>query len=221
MLRAYFKDGKLEIWAPEPNARAWLAADPKTLRHRPKDITVHLTRIGGGFGRRLTDDYMVEAAWIAKQVGVAGETSLDARTGYGARFLPPGGFHFLKGAVGFVRKLVAWRNHFVTFGEGNDSPRAADLSGEEFPCALHPRFSRGTASMMPCGVPTGAMRAPRSNAIAFVMQSFIDELAHAAGKDPVQFRLAICSLPASAVRSAAERHAGSPSATSAVSTRRA
>ncbi len=195
---AWWRGGTLEIWAPTQNPGFGQSLIATTLSIPKDKIVVHITRSGGGFGRRLSADYMVEAAAIAQKVDAPVKLVWSREDDLRHDHFRAGGFHYLRGALDAEGRLVAWHNHFLTFG--NPVQRAgrtvlqpgsgASLSGDEFPgrwvanCLLE-------QTPIECGVPMGPWRAPGSNVFAWVFQSFVDELAHAAGRDPLQFRLDI------------------------------
>jgi isoquinoline 1-oxidoreductase beta subunit len=197
---AHWQGDKIEIWSNSqiPGGGRTLVA--KTLGIPEKSVTVHMQRGGGGFGRRLTNDYMVESAWISKTVNAPVKLLWSREDDFGHDYYRPGGFQFLKAGVDGSGKIVAWQNHFVSWGDGDKPAPSSTMGATEFPARFIPNYALHNTNQ-PLWLKTGALRAPGSNVYAFVIQSFIDELAHAAGKDPVQFRLDLLSstqLPAPA-----------------------
>ena len=101
----------------------------------------------------------------------------------------PAGYHYFKAGLDASGKLVAFRDFVVSYGG------ASVIPANEFPRGFVANFWVSDGQATPFSIPTGALRAPSTNGISFVMQSIIDEIAVAAGKDPLQYRLDLLASP--------------------------
>jgi len=184
---AWWHDGVMELWAPtqQPNRGLTLVAG---LLGLPEDkVVVHQTRVGNGFGRRLLNDYMCEAAAIARRVTGPVKLQWSREDDFSHDFLRPAGYHQFKGAVDQQGRLDAWQEHFITFTADGKNPAAgADYSHFLAYACKAPNLRRGL-TLMALKVPTGPWRAPGCNAQVFAQQGFMHELSTAARRDHVEF----------------------------------
>src|SRR2546427_1671470 len=209
---AHFKDGKLEIWSPSQIPQIFNAAVPAGIQN--SDVTFHLVRASGGFGRRLVSEYDIEVSKIARLV-------TDERAKQGVPSVPvkllwtreddihhdnyrPAGFHYFKAGLDASGKLIAFRDYVASHGTTSVIP------ANEFPRGFVANFWVSEGQITPYGIPTGALRAPGTNGVSFVMQSFIDEIALAAGKDPLQYRLDLLANPTAPVPAFTQASFGAP-----------
>ncbi len=192
---ASYRDGAVEIWAPTQTPDGALKLVAGVLGIAPEKVTIHQTRVGGGFGRRLMNDYMCEVAQISKQAGVPVKLQWTREDDMQHDFYRVGGFHSLKGGVDKAGKLTAWQDHFITFtADGQQPVSGGNMAADEFPALLVPNF-RLTQTKLPLQIPCGPWRAPRSCAIAFPIQSFLHELSVAAQRDHLEFLLEVMGEP--------------------------
>lgn len=177
------EDGSIEMWAPSQTPQGGQGAVAQYLGITPDKVTVHITRMGGGFGRRLNNDYMVQVAAIAKQMpGTPVQLIWSREDDVRSDFYRPAGWHKLRAGLDADGKLVALDDHFVTWDIEGGAFNPAAMPANEFP-ANYVENMRYAQTKMPTAVPMGALRAPTSNALAFVFQSFLDEVATSQGKD--------------------------------------
>jgi len=192
---ASFKDNKLEVWSGTQAPGNGVQVAARVLGIPEKDVTVNQLRGGGGFGRRLTNDTICEAAVISRHAGGPVKLVYSREEDMRHDYYRVGGFHSLSGAVNAKGELVAWRDHHISYSaDGKKAVTGGDLSPEEFPLPLLANAEM-TTTLLPLLVPCGPWRAPRSNTAAFAIQSFIHELAVAAGRDHLEFLLSIMGEP--------------------------
>ncbi len=160
-----------------------------------ENIRVDMTRVGGGFGRRLTNDYVAEAAMISKQTGWPIQLVWSREDDVKNDFYRPGGLHELRAGVDSDGNVTAWTQRLASGSKYYRRPNMpaenlwqAELYPDDFPRRIIDNF-RLEYFHNAIGLPRGSWRAPAHTANAFVIQSFIDELAIETGQDPLQLRL--------------------------------
>jgi isoquinoline 1-oxidoreductase beta subunit len=158
-------------------------------------IHVDFTRVGGGFGRRLTNDYVAEAAMISKYTGWPIQLQWTREDDIRNDFYRPAGLHEMRAGVNDNGKILAWTQRLASASKYYRRPNMpdedlwqAELYSDDFPRHIVPNV-RLEYFHNAIGIPRGSWRAPAHTANAFVIQSFIDEIAHETGRDPLQIRI--------------------------------
>jgi isoquinoline 1-oxidoreductase beta subunit len=171
---------RAEVWSPTQapgDVRRYVA---QVLGIPPDNVRVNVTRIGGGFGRRLQPDPAMEAAAIAQKAGAPVKLLWSREDDMQHDHYRPGGFHYFKGGVDEKGRLVAMTSKHMYFDSG--------IGADHYPGRFVPNYSLDVGKIANA-VPMGPWRAPGSNTYAFVVCGFLDEMAHAGGRDPVEFNL--------------------------------
>jgi len=198
---AEFKDGKATLWAPTQNPQAVQDIVSKELGIAKEDVICHVTLLGGGFGRKSKPDYCAEAAVLSKKVGRPVKVVWTREDDIKFDYYNAVAAMYMKAALGANGKPTAWLQRSVfppitsifdvnaVYGD----PAHLQQGWTDIPYDLpNLRIENGPAK---AHVRIGWLRSVANIYHAFAIQCFTDELAHAAGRDPLDYLLDLIGEP--------------------------
>jgi isoquinoline 1-oxidoreductase subunit beta len=192
---AVYRDGKAEVWAPSQDPQGARNAIAEAVGLKKEDVTVNVTLLGGGFGRKSFPDFAVEAAVLSKKTGKPVKVVWSREDDIKFDVYHSVAAMYMKAALGADGKPTAWlqRTVFPPIGSTFDAstnysgPSELGLGFTDVPFAVaNFRAENGPAT---AHMRIGWFRSVANVYHAFGIQSFADELAHAAGKNPVEYLL--------------------------------
>jgi isoquinoline 1-oxidoreductase beta subunit len=193
---AHFKDGRCEIWAPTQSPQNVPRDVAPALGITEKDVTVHITLMGGAFGRRLESDFVVEAARISQAINAPVKVTWTRDDDMQYDWYRPVSHHVLGGAVDPAGQLITWRHRVVApsiSAQANPDRLKNGLDRGAVECAVEMPYHIPNLHIdyvwAPVAVPVGWWRSVYASQNVFAVESFIDELAALTKMDPYRFRL--------------------------------
>lgn len=188
---------RAEAWVPTQGPEWALDLIAKAANLSPEKVAVHTTLMGGGFGRRYQGDFILEAAQVAKQAGAPVKLLWTREDDMQHDFYRPASRHRLRGALDSRGDAIAWHHRMTStsiasFWKRPAPPESSEVKGAVgLPYAIpNVRVEYAAAASR---VPVAWWRSVENSGNAFVVESFIDELAAAAKVDPLAFRLRLLS----------------------------
>jgi isoquinoline 1-oxidoreductase subunit beta len=191
---AHYRGSNCELWAPTQVPQDCRDSVAQAIGLDPDQVKVNVTLMGGGFGRRLEHDYAVEAALVSKAVGAPVKVIWTREDDMRCSTYRPASLHQLKATLDNAGWPVALTHRII-------APSISGQKGQPGPNGVDPDLPDEAAFayalpnvsveyvLTETPVPLGWMRSVYALQVAFASESFIDELAIAAGKDPLEFRL--------------------------------
>jgi isoquinoline 1-oxidoreductase beta subunit len=173
-----------EIWAPSQTPQDARSQAAEALGLPLEKVTVHVTLLGGGFGRRLENDYVVEAVNVSQAIKKPVKVVWTREDDMRHDFYRPASHNHLRAGIDRKGAPVAWLHRIV------GPPAGGLVTGGSTPPYAIPNLLIDS-HFVETGVPTGAWRSVGYSLNCFVTECFLDEIAHAAHRDPYEYRIGL------------------------------